>query len=41
MTKKVHMFCLALAGGLLSSTSLQAADSLNALIWCDHAIRNS
>ncbi len=37
MTKKVHIFCLALAGGLLSSTSLQAADSLNALIWCDHA----
>ncbi|WP_240722375.1 spermidine/putrescine ABC transporter substrate-binding protein [Poseidonocella sp. HB161398] len=36
MTIRMHKFCLAALGGLMTTTSLQAAD-LNALIWCDHA----
>ncbi|WP_108258119.1 extracellular solute-binding protein [Mangrovicoccus ximenensis] len=37
MTFRMQTLGLAAAGGLLSTTALQAAEDLNALIWCDHA----
>ncbi|WP_253949222.1 extracellular solute-binding protein [Mangrovicoccus sp. HB161399] len=37
MTFRMQTLGLAAFGGLLSTTALQAAENLNALIWCDHA----